>query len=184
MTAFVPLAFFCTEVECEIGLAISQIVQAVKRRAKDLARDVERKLDDHEVGKLLMTIEGVGPLTAACLIAELGDPAHFDSPGAIASYVGVIPRIRQSGKKRFTKGPAIPLGNARLRKSLFMVVLQLVRRNPWLRQYYERLRAAGKPGKVAVIAAMRKLLAAVWSVATHRRPFVPHLPPISEKRAQ
>jgi len=42
----------------------------------------------------------------------------------------------------------------------------------------ERLRVAGKPGKVAVIAAMRKLLAAVWSVATHRRPFVPHLPPI------
>ena len=56
--------------------------------------------------------EGVGPLTAACLIAELGDPARFDSPGAIASYVGVIPRIRQSGKKRFTKGSAIPLGNA------------------------------------------------------------------------
>ena len=144
--------------------------------SKDLARDVERKLDDHEVGKLLMTIEGLGPLTAACLIAELGDPARFDSPGAIASYVGVIPRIRQSGKKRFTKGPAIPLGNARLRKSLFMVVLQMVRRNPWLRQYYERLRAAGKPGKVAIIAAMRKLLTAVWSVATHRRPFVPIMP--------
>ena len=60
-----------------------------------------------------------------------------------------------------------------MRKSLWMVVLQLIRRNAWLRQYYERLRAAGKPGKVAVIAAMRKLLAAVWSVATHRRPFVP-----------
>jgi len=118
-----------------------------------------------------MTIEGVGPLTAACLIAELGDPARFDSPGAIASYVGVIPRIRQSGKKRFTRGPAIPVGNARLRKALWMVVLQLIRRNAWMRQYYERLRAAGKPGKVAVIAAMRKLLVAVWSVATHRKPF-------------
>ena len=98
------------------------------------------------------------------------------NPGAIASYVGVIPCIRQSGKKRFTKGPAIPLGNARLRKSLWMVVLQMIRRNAWLRQYYERLRAAGKPGKVAVIAAMRKLLVAVWSVATHRRPFVPIMP--------
>ncbi len=41
-----------------------------------------------------------------------------------------------------------------------MVVLNAVRCNPWLRQYYERLRAAGKPGKVAVIAAMRKLVAA------------------------
>jgi transposase len=67
------------------------------------------------------------------------------------------------------------VGNARLRKALWMVVLNAVRWNPWLRQYYERLRAAGKPGKVAVIAAMRKLLAAVWSVAKHRRPFVPKL---------
>ena len=55
------------------------------RRLKDLARDIERKLDDHEVGKLLTTIDGVGPLTAACLIAELGDPARFRSAGAIAS---------------------------------------------------------------------------------------------------
>jgi transposase len=148
----------------------------LRRRLKDLARDVGRKVDEHEIGKLIMTIEGVGPLTAACLIAELGDPARFHSPGAIASYVGVIPRIRQSGKKRFTKGPAIPLGNARLRKSLWMVVLRMIRRNAWLRQYYERLRAAGKPGKVAVIAAMRKLLVAVWSVATHRKPFVPIMP--------
>lgn len=155
----------------------------LRRRLKDLARDVERKLDDHEVDKLLMAIEGLGPLTAACLIAELGNPARFDSPGAIVSYVGVIPRIRQSGKKRFTKGPAIPLGNARLRKSLFMVVLQMVRRNPWLRQHYERLRAAGKPGKVAIIAAMRKLLVAVWSVATHRRPFVPVMPAPMTKNA-
>jgi transposase len=148
----------------------------LRRRLKDLARDIERKLNDHQVGKLLTTIDGIGPLTAACLIAELGDPARFRSAGAIASYVGVAPRLRQSGKKRFSGSPTIPLGNARLRKALWMMVLNAVRCNPWLRQYYERLRAAGKPGKVAVIAAMRKLLTAVWSVATHRRAFVPHLP--------
>jgi transposase len=57
-----------------------------------------------------------------------------------------------------------------------MVVLQLVRRNAWLRQHYERLRAAGKPAKVAIIAAVRKLLVALGSVATHRKPFVPIMP--------
>ena len=101
------------------------------------------------------------------------------SASAIASYVGVAPRLRQSGKKRFSGSPTIPFGNARLRKALWMVVLNAVRCNPWLRQYYERLRAAGKPGKVAVIAAMRKLLTAVWSVATHCKAFVPHLPGVS-----
>ena len=58
------------------------------------------------------------PLTAACLIAELGDPARFRSAGAIASYIGVAPRLRQSGKKRFSGSPTIPFGNARLRKAL------------------------------------------------------------------
>jgi transposase len=97
---------------------------------------LELKLDDHEVGKLLTTIDGVGPLTAASLIAELGDPARFRSAGAIASYVGVAPRLRQSGKKRFFSGsPTILFGNARLRKALWMVVLNAVRCNPWLRQY-------------------------------------------------
>jgi transposase len=92
--------------------------------------------------------QGVGPLTAACLIAELGDPARFRNAGAIASYIGVAPRLRQSGKKRFFSGsPTIPFGNVRLRKALWMVVLNAVRCNPWLRQYYERLRAAGKPGE-------------------------------------
>ena len=80
------------------------------------------------------------------------------------------------GQEGFSGSPTIPFGNARLPKALWMVVLNAVRCNPWLRQYYERLRAAGKPGKVAVIAAMRKLLAAVWSVAKHRRPFVPKFP--------
>ena len=84
-------------------------------------------------------------------------------------------RLPQSGKKRFSGSPTIPFGNARLRKALWMVVLNAVRCNPWLRQYYERPRAASKPGKVAVIASMLKLLAAVWSVAIHRRPFVPNL---------
>jgi transposase len=106
-------------------------------------------------------------------------PARFHSAAAIASYVGVAPRLRKSGKKRFSGSPTIPLGNARLRKALWMVVLNAVRCNPWLRQYYERLRAEGKPGKVAVIAAMRNLLAAVWSVATRRRPFVPIMPAVS-----
>jgi transposase len=46
-------------------------LDVLRRRLKDVARDIERKLDDHQVGKLLTTIDGIGPLTAACLIAEL-----------------------------------------------------------------------------------------------------------------
>jgi len=54
-----------------------------------------------------------------------------------------------------------------------MPTLTAVRKNPWLRAYYERLRARGKLPKVALVAAMRKLLIAVYSVAKSRKPFVP-----------
>jgi hypothetical protein len=64
-----------------------------------------------------------------------------------------------------------PIGHAALRAKLWMPTLTAVQKNPWLRPYYERLRARGKLPKVALIAAMRKLLIAVYYVATHRQPF-------------
>jgi Transposase IS116/IS110/IS902 family len=76
---------------------------------------------------------------------------------------------------RFSGTAVIRLGNARLRKALWMPVLTAVRFNPWLKAYYDRLVSRGKPRKVALVAAIRKLLAAVWSVAINRRPFVPRL---------
>lgn len=57
-----------------------------------------------------------------------------------------------------------------------MATLSAVQRNPWLRAYYTRLRANGKPPKVALVATMRKLLTGVYSVAKHRRAFVCPLP--------
>jgi transposase len=147
----------------------------LRRRLRELERDVERTLGQHEVGSLLTTIDGIGPQTAARLIAELGDPAGFRNAAAIASYVGVIPATKQSGKSKRHRAGISPMGNAHLRAALWMPTLTAVRKNPWLRAYYKRLIARGKPRKVALIASMRKLLAAVYSVAKNRRAFVPQL---------
>jgi transposase len=145
----------------------------LRRRLGELDRDIDGKLREHQVGSLLTTIDGIGPTTAARLIAELGDPSHFRSPGALAAYVGVIPGLKQSGKQKRARAGLTPLGNARLRAALWMPTLTAVRKNPWLRAYYEHLRARGKLPKVALVACMHKLLFAVYSVAKHRRPFVP-----------
>jgi hypothetical protein len=67
------------------------------------------------------------------------------------------------------------MGHAELRHALWMPVLVAVRTNPWLRQHYRRLRANGKPAKVALVAAMRKLLHAIYAVARDRQPFSPRL---------
>lgn len=148
----------------------------LRQRLRTLDNDIERKLREHEVGSLLTSIEGIGPLTAARLVAELGDPAAFRDAKALASYVGVVPATTQSGKSQRQRAGLSHLGNARLRHALWMPTLTAVRKNPWLRRHYEALRARGKLPKVALIACMRKLLSAVYSVAKHRKPFVSILP--------
>lgn len=149
----------------------------LRQRLHSVEQDIERSLTQHEVGMLLTTIEGIGPQTAARLIGELGDPAAFRSAAALAAYVGVIPALRQSGKRQGRRAGLTPLGHARLRAALWLPTLVAVRFNPWLKAFYERLRTRGKLAKVALIAAMHKLLAAIYSVAKHRRPFVVHSVP-------
>ena len=150
-------------------------LETLRTRLRELDADLERHLDDHEVGTLLTSIDGIGKLTAARLVAELGDPAEFASASALAAYVGVIPALRQSGKGR-TRSSLTSIGHRQLRQALWMPTLTAVQRNPWLCAYYQRLRSNGKPAKVALIAAMRKLLVAVYTVARNRRPFIPHVP--------
>jgi transposase len=149
-------------------------VDVARRRLRELERRIETTLRDHEVGSLLTTITGIGPQTAARLVAEVGDFERFSGPEKLAAYVGSIPGIKHSGKSK-PKGAMTTIGNARLRCALWMPLLTAVARNPWLRAYYRRLVAAGKLKKVALVAAMRKLLHAIYSVAINRRPFVPRL---------
>jgi transposase len=148
-----------------------QDLDTLRRRLRELDRDIDAKLLEHEVGRLLTTIEGIGPHTAARVIAEVGNPADFRNAAALAAYVGAIPGLHQSGKRKHTRAALSPIGNARLRAALWMPTLTAVRKNPWLRAHYQRLRARGKLPKVALVACMHKLLFAIYSVAKHRRPF-------------
>jgi len=149
----------------------------LRRRIRMLDRDIEQLLDKHEVGKLLTTIPGIGPHTAARLVATFGDFSGFPDAAAIASFVGVVPAHRHSGKRTPLHAGLTHYGNAKLRTKLWMPTLAAVQKNPWLRAYYEGLVARGKLKKVALVASMRKLLGAVFSVAKNRKPFIPQLPP-------
>jgi len=150
---------------------ICQDLDLWRGRLKEIEANIEKLLDAHELGRLLTSIGGIGPHSAARIIAAVDDPARFRSAGAFAAYVGVVPALRQSGKRTAARA-ATAFGNAKLRRALWMTVLAAVRLNPWLKAFHDRLRAAGKPPKLALIASMRKLLHAVYSVAKNRRPFV------------
>lgn len=146
-------------------------IRLLKRQLKSLEGDIEKKLEDNEVGRLLTSIPGIGPQTSARIIAAVEDPARFRDGAAFASYLGVVPALKHSGKHTPMRAGVSSIGHARLRKNLWMPVMTAVRHNPWLRAFYERLVAAGKPRKLALIAAMRKLAHAIYSVAKNRKPF-------------
>ena len=151
-------------------------LETLRQRLKRLDGDITTKLEQHQVGKLLTTIAGIGNNTAAMLIAELGDPARFRSAGSLSAYVGLCPGHKHSGKHRPKSSALTPIGNRRIRRALWMPTLSAATsKNPWLMAFYRRLIERGKPHKVALVAAMRKLLQAIYSVAKHRRPFVPFL---------
>ena len=105
--------------------------------------------------EVLVSIPGVSQATAACLVAEVPELGSL-SHKAIACLVGLAPFANQSGGrdgKRSIRG-----GRARPRSALHMPALVAVRHNPDLKVRYDRLRAAGKPHKVALTAVMRSLL--------------------------
>jgi transposase len=154
-------------------------IDVLRRRIKRLESDINSTLGKHEIGKLLLTIDGLGETTVARIIGEVGDPSAFRCAGAFAAYVGVVPGIKHSGKKLPHRARLSPIGHAQLRAKLWMPVLTAVRRNAWLKAFYDRLIARGKLPKVALVAAMHKLLAAIYSVAKNRRAFVPLLPAVT-----
>ena len=147
------------------------------RRIRELDSELKPGLASTRSRLCSSTIDGAGILSVAHIIAELGDPAAFRSAAALAAYVGVAPGTKQSGRWQPRQARLSIIGNARLRRALWMPTLAAVRCNPWLAAHYrQRLREKGKPPKVALIAAMRKLLTAVYSVAKNRKPFTHHAP--------
>ena len=103
----------------------------------------------------LQSIPGIGPVSAATVLAELPELGRC-SREEVAALVGVAPYNRDSGAWRGCR--RIWGGRGRVRAALYMAALTAVRSNPRLRACYQRLLAAGKPAKVALTACLRKLL--------------------------
>lgn len=121
----------------------------------------------------LQTIKGVGLLTASWLLVSTLCFTTCPTPEAATAYAGLAPNERSSGTSVYQRPRIGHTGNARLRTALYMATLSAAARNPMIKPFYERLRAAGKPMKVARCAAARKLLHLAWAVVTKEQDFDP-----------
>lgn len=123
---------------------------------------------------LLMSIPGIGKVSAWLLLAELPNFNTFHSPKELVAYVGLNPKLKQSGESRGTYTPISKTGHSLLRKKLYFAGIAAKRSNPLIKPLCDRMVAAGKQKKEAVIAAMRKLLHLVYGILKSGKPFDPH----------
>lgn len=149
---------------------IAWLQEAVARLDQDLQRLIRSTPVWRETEDLLRSVPGVGNVTACTLIAELPELGVLDRR-AIAALVGLAPFARDSGVLRGRR--MIAGGRATVRRTLYMATLTAIRRNPAITGFYDRLRRTGHPAKVALTAAMRKLLVVLNAILRDRRPWQP-----------
>jgi transposase len=159
---------------------LAHSAKAVRRRIEAHIRWLEAELDrvDSELDRsirqspiwreqedLLKSVPGIGAVISRTLIAELPELGRLNRK-QIAALVGIAPFNCDSGTMRGRR--AIWGGRATVRAALYMAALVASRRNPKIREFYRRLRGAGKAPKVALVACMRKLLTIVNAMIKHR----------------
>jgi len=131
----------------------------LEHRLEHLDQGLRQAVSDSPIWRakedLLRSVPGIGPVTCTTLLAELPELGRLNRK-KIAALVGVAPLNRDSGTMRGRR--CIWGGRRRVRCALYMATLAATRHNPVIRAFYQRLRAAGKRGKVALTACMRKLL--------------------------
>lgn len=139
-------------------LVITTLQQQIAEADAQLARLIAADPDLARQAAVLTSVPGIGPVTAATLLALLPELGHV-SAKAIASLAGVAPRDDQSGTHHGKK--RLRGGRPRLRQALYLMALTTTRWDPVMKVHYEQLLARGKPKKVALLACARRILGIV-----------------------
>ena len=167
-----------------LGFALAPVQKGIRKHIRWLERqlsDVDADLDGlirkspvwKAKSDLLRDVPGVGPSLARTLIAELPELGRLTHK-EIAALAGVAPFPRDSGRMRGKR--TVWGGRSSVRTALYMSVWSASRWNPVIRVFYQRLRANGKPPKVALVACMRKLLTILNAMLRDQREWDPSIP--------
>lgn len=154
-----------------------RLLRSIARLVAALEKELAAVDDDIDTGvrsspawlareELLVSVPGIGPVIARTLISEIPELGSLDRR-SVASLAGLAPFTRQSGQ---WKGKSmIAAGRAPVRAALFIAVMVASRFNPTIKAFHQRLRDAGKPKMVALIACARKLLTILNAILRDRK---------------
>jgi transposase len=142
-----------------------------------LAKDA---LDSPQIRRL-MTVPGVNVIVAATFLAAVGDIGRFRTPRQVVGYLGLDPRVRQSGSAPATHGRISKQGSASARHALVEASWSVVRQPGPLHAFYQRIRAR-RGHQVAVVAAARKLACLFWCMLTRGEDYAFQQPSLTRKK--
>jgi transposase len=150
----------------DIALHLDFLNAAIKVIEAKIKALIKAEPEISEQARLIRSAPGIGPVACMQLIAQMPELGQI-GPKQIAALAGLAPLNVDSGSYRGKR--AIGGGRKRVRDALYMAALNAVRREGSFKTFYQRLRAAGKPAKLALIAVARKLLATLNAMLRDRK---------------
>lgn len=158
--------------------SIQAHIDFLNTQIQRLEKQIQEHIDQHPSLKqqrdLLVTIPGIAEKSAARIMAELPDPSRFSSADQVVAYAGLSPQQHTSGSSVRKQTKLTKIGKRPLKTALFLPSLCAMRFNPVVCDLTQRLRKIGKPKKVVVGAAMRKMMRLVYGVLKSGQPFDPN----------
>jgi transposase len=143
----------------------------IEKLEKQILEQIQADPEIQESMEILTSITGIGVTTASVILTELPPIERFDEAKQVAATVGITPRARHSGMRTPSSQPITKMGNARIRKTLYMAALSAIRYNQTMKLFAVRLLEKGKPGKVVVVAVMRKLIHVCFALLRSRQQY-------------
>ena len=165
----------CTWAEKALSFELSHVMSLVGHMDREIASldaEISRMLEGTEAD-FLRSIPGIGPVNAAVIAAEVGDPSRFDDAKKLVAYAGIDASKSQSGKFEGGRERMSKRGSSHLRYALLNAADIARQHDPYFGDYYDSLRSRGKHHYVALSGVARKLCGVILAVMREKRCYEP-----------
>lgn len=164
----IGISFLADAAQLEVACLVAQI-EFLQAQVEQVAATIAQLLT--QVPQHLTTIPGLGPVTAATILSEIGDIQRFASVEKLVAYAGIDATVHQSGQFNATQMHMSKRGSPYLRRALWLSAFIASQQDAELNAYYERKRTEGKHHNTVIGAICRKLLARIFVVLKEQRPY-------------
>lgn len=163
--------------DASVNESVQKVIAFLNEEIKLISKAIREHINKHDGLRkkrdLLESIPGVGDVTIEAILSEANGFEGFDTIEQVVAFMGLSPKERTSGTSVKGKPVLCKIGNARLRKVLYMPTLSAIQHNPFVTALYARLIAKSKNGMIIACACMKKLVHIIYGVIKNGKPFNP-----------